>query len=302
MSTIAFIGAGNIGLPALKRLIEEGNKVKAYDVSSDRLELARAAGAEIGRSAADVASEAEFVITMVRSGEDVRRVYIDESVIAASRHDAILIDCSTIDIATCQSVSAAAAAGGRQMIDAPISGGVLRAASGTLTIMVGGEEAAFDRAEPVLKGLASSVHYMGPAGSGVATKLCNNLVAAITIGAISEAFALAGKFGLDYKKLFNVMNSSSAKCWALETMCPVPGPVPSAAANFNFKPNATASLVVKDLDATLISALKLHASMPLGSTTLSLFSMLCDAGLGELDASAIIKLFDGSLADLRKTS
>jgi len=302
MSTIAFIGAGNIGLPALKRLIEEGNKVKAYDVSSDRLELARAAGAEIGRSAADVVSEAEFVITMVRSGEDVRRVYIDESVIAASRRDAILIDCSTIDVESCRRVSEAAAAGGRPMIDAPISGGVERAASGTLTIMVGGEKATVDRAQPVLKGLASSVHYMGPSGSGVAAKLCNNLVAAITIGAISEAFALAGKFGLDYKKLFDVMSTSSGRCWALEAMCPVPGLVPSAAANFNYKPNATASLVVKDLGAAQVSALKLHASMPLGSATLSLFSMLCDAGLGELDASAIIKLFDGSLADSRKAS
>lgn len=178
------------------------------------------------------------------------------------------------------------------MIDAPVSGGVRRAADGALTIMVGGLVPDFKRAEPVLSALGNEIHHMGDPGSGLAAKICNNLVAGISIVAVAEAFALAKKLELDTHKLFGVMTNSTAKCWALDVMCPVPGPVPNSPANYDFRAAAAASLLVKDLGVAQQTALQSGATIALGSLAQAMYSIYCNTGRQNLDASGVIQLFD----------
>ena len=299
MTRIAFIGVGNMGLPMVRNLLAAGHEVRAYDVSTDALAEAVQAGAGEATSLADAVTGAETVITMVPEGRHVRAVYLgdggNDGILGHAPREALLADCSTIDIATAREVAATAAESGYEMIDAPVSGGVTGAVAGTLTFMVGGTAAGFERARPVLSAMGRNVVHLGGPGHGQATKICNNMMAGIAITAASEVFCLGEALGLDPKKLYNVLSTSTGQTWMMDHMLPVPGIVDSAASNRNFAPGFKAALMAKDLGLSQSAAAETGTSTPLGANAAALFRILCDNGAGELDCSAIYKLLHGDL-------
>ncbi|HYF06663.1 MAG TPA: 3-hydroxyisobutyrate dehydrogenase, partial [Acetobacteraceae bacterium] len=229
MARIGFAGVGNMGGPMARNLLKAGHQVTAFDLVPAALEAVVQAGATRAARAAETARGAEFVITMLPAGQHVRDAWIGAGGLAAAcGPDAILIDCSTIDVATAREVAAAA---GRPMLDAPVSGGVMGAEAATLTFMVGGPAEAFAKAEAVLKSMGRNVLLCGESGAGQAAKVCNNMTLAATMIVTCEAFVLAEKLGLSHQALFEVMKNSSGQSWALTTYCPVPGPVPTSPAN-----------------------------------------------------------------------
>ena len=299
MTRIAFIGAGNMGLPMLRNLIGAGHEVRAYDVSPDALAEAVQAGADEAVSLADAVTAAEIVITMLPEGRHVRAVYLgdggNDGILGHAPGEALLADCSTIDIATAREVAATASESGYEMIDAPVSGGVTGAAAGTLTFMVGGSAAGYERAKPILAAMGRNVAHIGGPGHGQATKICNNMMAGIAIIAASEVFCLGEALGLDSKKLYDVLSTSTGQTWMMDHMHPVPGIVESAPSNRNYAPGFKAALMAKDLGLSQSAAADTGTSTPLGANAAALFRILCQNGAGELDCSAVYKLLHGDL-------
>jgi 3-hydroxyisobutyrate dehydrogenase len=204
-----------------------------------------------------------------------------------------LIDCSTIDVETAREVAAMAAKTGRQMLDAPVSGGVGGAAAGTLTFMVGGSEAAFARAQPILAAMGKTIVHAGGAGTGQAAKICNNMMLGIQMISVCEAMALAEKLGLDQQKLFDISAKASGQCWSLTTYCPVPGPVPTSPANRDYQPGFTAAMMLKDLKLAQAAAQAVGAATPLGAEAAQLYTLFALEGNEGLDFSAIMKMMQG---------
>jgi len=293
MTTIAFIGLGNMGFPMAKNLIAAGHEVRGFDLSAESLEKLAAAGGKAAASAAEAVSGAEVVVTMLPAGKHVRAVY-DESVFPNASAGTLFIDCSTIDVDTARAVAADAAAKGFAMLDAPVSGGTGGAEAGTLTFMVGGEEAAFEKARPLLDIMGATVVHAGASGSGQAAKICNNMVLGISMIAVSEAFALADKLGLDRQKLFDISSKSSGQCWAMTSYCPVPGPVPTSPANRDYLPGFTAAMMLKDLDLAQQAADSANATTPMGKKAAEFYADFVEEGHGALDFSAVFKKLRGN--------
>ncbi|HEY0836158.1 MAG TPA: 3-hydroxyisobutyrate dehydrogenase [Azospirillum sp.] len=294
MATVAFIGLGNMGLPMAANLLKAGHRVIGYDVAAACLEKARAAGAEAAAGAAQAAAEADVVITMLPTGREVRAAYTGPGgLIGAARPGALLVDCSTIDIETARAVAAQARDAGYDMLDAPVSGGTIGASAATLTFMVGGQPAAFGRAEPILAAMGRAVIHAGPSGTGQAAKICNNMIAGITMIGVSEAFVLAGALGLDAQKLFDIASRSSGQCWALTTYCPVPGPAPGSPANRGYEGGFAAGLMLKDLRLAQMAAMQSGAATPMGAEAAALYALFCNSGRSGMDFSAIIKMIAG---------
>jgi 3-hydroxyisobutyrate dehydrogenase len=280
----------------LRNLVAAGHRVSAFDVVASARDAAAAAGAGAARSAVEVAATAEVVITMLPEGRHVREVYLGaDGVIAAAADDALLIDCSTIDVATARAVWQAAAERGLEMVDAPVSGGVAGAVNATLTFMVGGEEGAVARARPILEQLGATIVHTGPSGSGQAAKICNNMMLAIAMIGVAEAFTMAERLGLSAQALFEVASRSSGQSWALTRYCPVPGLVPGSPANRDYQPGFTTAMMAKDLRLAQDAAGSVDVATPLGSEARNLYDLFKGRGHGELDFSAIIKMIAGEL-------
>ena len=290
MATIGFIGLGNMGAPMAANLVKAGHRVSGFDVVAARAEALAAKGGEAAATAGEAAGAGELVITMLPAGPDVRAVYLGEGgVLARARKGALLIDCSTIDVDTARAVAAAAAAAGFAMLDAPVSGGVIGAETAGLTIMVGGEAAAFDRGRPVLEAMGRTIVHAGPAGNGQAAKICNNMMLGVSMIAVCEAFSLAERLGLEAQTLFEISAKSSGQRWALTSYCPVPGPVPASPANRDYAPGFTAAMMLKDLRLAQQAAGASAAPTPLGAAAANLYQLFVDEGAGRLDFSAIYR-------------
>ena len=248
MSRIGFIGLGNMGLPMAQNLIKAGHQVEGVDVNPASLEKLKAAGGASVETAKIAAARADVVITMLPSGKEVREVYLGAGgIIENANPGTLLIDCSTIDVDTARAVAGEAEKKGLLMLDAPVSGGVGGATAGTLTFMVGGSAQAFTRAESILQKMGKTIVHAGGAGNGQAAKICNNMILGVSMIAVSEAFVLAEKLGLDHQKLFDISSKSSGQCWSMTTYCPVPGPVPTSPANRDYQAGFTAAMMLKDL-------------------------------------------------------
>ena len=294
MATIGFIGLGNMGGPMARNLVSAGHGVKAFDLSPEAMNFAVQAGARAATSVADAAGGVEFVVTMLPVGRNVRDVYLGpDGVIAAADPGTVLLDSSTIDVETAQAVHAAAAGAGLEMLDAPVSGGTGGAEAGTLTFMCGGDKAVFEKAKAVLSGMGENLVLAGGPGLGQAAKICNNMVAGISNIAVCEAFVLGEKLGLDHQTLFDIMSTSSAACFSLQHLCPVPGPVPSSPANRDYQPGFAAALMLKDLRLAQAASQMTGAATPMGAEAAALYALFCNAGNAALDTSAIIKLIRG---------
>jgi 3-hydroxyisobutyrate dehydrogenase len=291
---IAFIGLGNMGGGMAANLAKAGHDVRAFDLSEDALARAESRGAERAATAEDAVAEAEAVITMLPAGKHVREVY-EASVIGKAPTSAILIDCSTIDVATAREEIEKARAASYLMVDAPVSGGIAAAEGGTLTFMVGGTEEAFKRAQPLLEIMGKAVIHAGAPGAGQAAKICNNMLLGATMIATCEAFAMAKKLDLDLQTFFDISSKASGQSWSMTSYCPVPGVGPETPADRDYEGGFAAALMLKDLRLAMEAAQAADAYTPMGARAEELYTRFAE-GLGGAgkDFSGIIKMIDDS--------
>jgi 3-hydroxyisobutyrate dehydrogenase len=292
MAIIGFIGLGNMGLPMARRLKDAGHDVRCFDVSAAALGRAEEAGLHARSSPAGAVDGANVVITMLPSGQHVLDVLLAADL--PLRDGALVIDCSTIDVASCAVFHEALASKGLATLDAPVSGGVAGATAGTLTFMVGGAEAAFERAQDVLRAMGKTIVHAGAAGAGQAAKICNNMLAGISMLAVSEALALARRLGLDSRKFFEIASKSSGQCWALTSYAPEPGLVPAAPSNRGYEGGFASELMLKDLRLAQQAAITGQSPTPLGAAAAAMYAVHCANGRARLDFSSIILLLDPS--------
>ena len=295
---IQFIGLGNMGLPMAGNLQKAGHQVTGLDTAPRARDAFAAQGGHIAASLAAGAAAAEAVITMLPAGEHVRAVYLGEhGLLRSAQRGSLLIDSSTIDVATAREVAAEAARLGHEMLDAPVSGGTTGAQAATLTFMVGGSEAGFARAKPLLAAMGRNIVHAGPSGAGQAAKICNNMILGISMLGVSEAFVLADRLGLDRQKLFDIASNSSGSCWSLLKNCPVPGPVPTAASARDYEPGFAAALMLKDLQLSQQAAGGVGAATPMGAHAARLYAALVAAGYAGKDFSIAFRYLDAMLRD-----
>jgi 3-hydroxyisobutyrate dehydrogenase len=294
MTKIGFIGLGNMGMPMAQNLLKAAYEVTGFDLNVDATERLAASGGSTANSIADACKAAEVVITMLPAGEQVREVYLGTGgVLATVEPGTLLIDSSTIDVATAREVAQAAQDKALAMVDAPVSGGVAGAEAASLTFMVGGDEAAFERARPVLETMGKTVVHAGGPGNGQAAKICNNMILGASMIVVSEAFLLAEKLGLDAQKLFDISSKSSGQCWSMTSYCPVPGLVPSSPANRDYKAGFTAAMMLKDLKLAQAAARATHATTPLGAGAAAVYERFIENGDSTVDFSGIIRYLRG---------
>ena len=292
MAVIGFIGLGNMGLPMACRLKQAGHEVRCFDLSAESLERAKAEGMQPRGSVAHAVEGADVVITMLPSGKHVLQVLATDAL--PLKAGALVIDCSTIDVASCATFHATLGARGFDSLDAPVSGGTGGAAAGTLTFMVGGSDGAFARALDLLKAMGRNIIHAGAGGAGQASKICNNMLAGISMLAVSEALHLAKQLGLDTKKFFDIASTSSGQCWALTSYAPEPGLVPAAPSNRGYEGGFASELMLKDLRLAEQAAVASQSPALLGGAAASVYAMHCAAGRGRLDFSSIIQMLGDS--------
>lgn len=285
---IGFIGLGNMGGGMAANLVKAGHQVTAFDLSGEALAKAGAAGCKPVSDADEAVRDAEVIVTMLPAGKHVQSVY-QSAVFANAPVGALLIDCSTIDVDTARAVSAAAKEKGLDAVDAPVSGGIAAANSGTLTFMVGGSETAFAKAEPVLADMGKAVIHAGENGAGQAAKICNNMLLGATMAATCETFNLAEKLGLDLQKFYDISSQASGQSWSMTSYCPVPAIGPQSPADNDYAGGFAAALMLKDMRLALEAAQSSGAKVPMGERAEELYSAFVDADKQGLDFSAIIK-------------
>jgi len=293
MSTLAFIGLGNMGLGMAANLAKAGHEVRALDINPNAVAAAVETGCVRAKNAQDAVSSADIVVTMLPTGRHVELVYAD--VMAYAQPNTLFIDCSTIDVDTARKMIAAAEAKGFAMIDAPVSGGVGGAAAGTLTFMCGGTDEAYAQAQPILESMGKNIFHAGGAGNGQAAKIANNMLLGIHMIGTCEAFNLAKKLGLDEQTFFDISSTASGQNWSMTSYCPAPGPVESAPSNRNYQPGFAAAMMLKDLRLAQDAAQSAKAATPLGAQAMALYALMESAGEDGLDFSGVMKLIDGSL-------
>ena len=285
---IAFIGLGNMGGGMAANLAKAGHDVRAFDLSEEALARAVEAGCTRAASAAEAVTGADAVVTMLPAGKHVASVY-ESDVFPNAAPGTLLLDCSTIDVATARSNIEAATAKGLVSVDAPVSGGIAAANAGTLTFMVGGTDEGFARAEPILAKMGKAVIHAGGAGAGQAAKICNNMLLGASMIATCETLALAQKLGLDPQKFFDIASVSSGQCWSLTSYAPLPGVGPTTPADNGYKGGFAAALMLKDLRLAMEAAASVEAEVPMGSKARELYEAFVAADEGGHDFSAIIK-------------
>ncbi len=271
-------------------LVKAGHDVRAFDLSEAALAAAKEAGCSTFATAKEACSDAEAVVSMLPNGAIVKSVY-GSDVIGAAPAGAVLLDCSTIDVATAREVIEQASKAGYDMVDAPVSGGIAAANGGTLTFMVGGTTEAFKRAEPILNAMGKAVIHAGDAGAGQTAKICNNMLLAITMIGTAEAMKMAEKLGLDPQKFYEISSQSSGYNWSLNAYTPLPGVGVKSPADNGYAGGFATPLMVKDLRLAMEAAETADAAVPLGSRAASLYEDFLGAGNEALDFSAIIKTY-----------
>jgi 3-hydroxyisobutyrate dehydrogenase len=294
MARIGFIGLGNMGGPMAANLVKAGHEVTGFDIVAANLDKLTADGGKAASGLPEAVSGNETVITMLPAGRHVHEVYLgDSGILGAVEPGTLLIDCSTIDVATARRVAEEATAAGLTMVDAPVSGGVAGAAAATLTFMVGGTPEAFASARPLLEAMGKAVIHAGGSGTGQAAKICNNMILGVSMIVVSEAFVLAEQLGLDHQKLFDIASKASGQCWSLTSYCPVPGPVPASPANRDYRPGFSAAMMLKDLRLAQEAANAAGAATPLGAEAAQIYGLYAAAGEADSDFSGIIRFLRG---------
>ncbi|RAJ71254.1 3-hydroxyisobutyrate dehydrogenase [Streptomyces sp. Amel2xB2] len=289
MSTVGFIGLGNMGAPMAANLVAAGHRVVGFDLVPGLLTAARESGVEAAPSAARAASDADVVITMLPEGGHVLALHREQGLLETARPGTLFVDCSTIDVADARAVHETVRKAGHLGLDAPVSGGVVGAEAGTLTFMAGGGTAEFARAEPLLRAMGKKAVHCGEAGAGQAAKICNNMILGISMIAVSEAFVLGESLGLSHQALFDVASTASGQCWALSVNCPVPGPVPGSPADRDYRPGFAAALMAKDLGLAANAVRTGGIDAEFGLRAAGRYAEFAAGGGGTADFSAIVR-------------
>ena len=284
MARVAFIGLGHMGGGMAPNLAKAGHDVRAFDLSEEALAHAVERGCKRAKSAAEACKDADAVITMLPAGKHVAEVF-RSSVFGAAPANAILLDCSTIDVGTARQVTADAVAAGYDMVDAPVSGGPMGAKNGTLSIMVGGRQEAFDRARPILAGMGTTITRVGDSGAGQTVKLCNQLVCGLNIQAVCEALALARASGVDLAQLRDVLMGGSAASWMLDKLGP-------AMIDGDTKAGFRIDLMLKDLRLVQQQALTLGVPLPGTALMTSLYVGARAHREGDNGNQALFRVYD----------
>jgi 3-hydroxyisobutyrate dehydrogenase len=293
MAQIAFIGLGHMGGGMAPNLVKAGHDVWAYDLSDAALDAAVAQGCNRAGSTVEACKDVDVVITMLPAGKHVLEVYRND-VFGSAPGTALLIDCSTIDVASARTVEAEAVDGGYVMVDAPVSGGIAAAAGGSLAFMVGASDEAFARAKPILDPMAKAVIHAGGPGAGQAAKICNNMILGATMAATCEGFVLAQKLGLDPQVFYDISSQASGQSWSMTSYCPVPGVGPKTPADNNYEGGFAAALMLKDLRLAMEAAKDAGVDAEMGEEAEELYEEFVEKGGGSKDFSGIIKMIDGS--------
>jgi 3-hydroxyisobutyrate dehydrogenase len=283
---IAFIGLGNMGGGMAANLVKAGHEVHAFDLAAEALDKARGSGCAVYTTVREAVQGVDAVVSMLPNGAIVEKVYTDD-VIGQAPAGALLLDCSTIDVATARKVEDLAAKAGYQMVDAPVSGGIAAANGGTLTFMVGGDAAAFARAQEVLEPMAKAVIHAGAAGSGQVAKMCNNMLLAIHMIGTCEALALAEKAGLNMQKFYEISSKSTGYNWSLNDYTPAPGVGAASPADNGYEGGFASALMLKDLRLAMAAAKEAGAKVPLGEHAAAIYEAFNEAGNGGKDFGAV---------------
>ena len=284
---IGFAGLGNMGTPMAVNLTNAGHEVVGFDPVA-----AIPAGVTKAQTAQEAASGADVVITMLPNGAIAHSVASD--ILPVMTKGAVLLDCSTIDVASARAMDQLAQDHGIGFLDAPVSGGVGGASAGTLTFMVGGSDSSFATARPLFDIMGQKSVHCGAAGNGQAAKICNNMILGITMIGTCEAFALADKLGLDRQAMFDVVSTSSGYSWTMNAYCPAPGIGPQSPADNDYKPGFAADLMLKDLRLSQQAAIDVDADTPMGAAATALYQTFVEQedGAGQ-DFSAMLPRFEG---------
>lgn len=292
MATIAFIGLGNMGGPMAANLIAAGHDVTVFDVSEAVADAAAEQGARKAADAHEAVSGAEFVISMLPSGEIVKNLYIhDDRLLAAIDPATLVIDSSTIASEDAVEVHDAAAERGIAMIDAPVSGGVGAAKTGKLTFICGGDEAAVDKARPILEAMGKAAFRAGPSGAGQIAKICNNMLLAVHMIGTSEALNMGAAAGLDPADLSEILAASSGRNWSVDTYNPWPGVMEGVPSANDYQGGFLVKLMNKDLGLASAAAERLGSDTPMGDLARRLYSEHGEAGYADRDFSSILRRF-----------
>lgn len=301
MATIGFIGLGNMGRHMATNQVRAGHEVRGFDLSEKAREDVAKAGVTPVATLAELVDGADVIITMLPKGDHVRATYLgDQGVIALAGKETILIDSSTIDIASCRAVHDAAAKAGLTMVDAPVSGGPSGAEAGTLTFMVGGAPEAVEKARPFIEPMAGNIFTTGGPTTGEAAKIANNMMLFICLQSCAEGAVLAERLGLDAKVFWDIAAVSSGNSWALQTWYPVPDIIPSAAANNGFAANFRTDLARKDIGLALSAAQEVGLDLPAAKEATRQFDQLIEDGFINYDCSLIIRNYDPNAAGAPK--
>jgi len=283
---IGFIGLGNMGGPMAANLAKAGHDVTGFDAAGVTIE-----GVTPANTAEEAAQGAAVVITMLPNGQILRSVA--DQVIAVMDKGAVLLDCSTVDVDSARAVAEQAQAAGLSALDAPVSGGVGGAQNGTLTFMVGGDEAGFNTARDLFDIMGQKAVHCGPSGNGQGAKICNNMILGATMIVTCEAFALADKLGLDRQAMFDVVSTSSGQSWSMNTYCPAPGVGPTSPADNGYQPGFAADLMLKDLRLAQEAAQSADADTPMGEAAMKLYAQFVEDEDGKgRDFSAMLPRFE----------
>ncbi len=281
MTTVGFVGLGIMGRPMMRNLLKAGHTVIAFSRNTEKLDACVEDGAQRGDSNSDVGARSLIVITMLPDGPEVEEVVLGANgILTGAKPGSLVIDMSSINPLVSQKIAAACASKGVEFIDAPVSGGELKAIEGTLAIMVGGSEEAFRKAEPILKGMGSSVTLTGPVGAGNTTKLANQIMVACNIAAMGEALSLATCCGLNPSVVVNAIQGGLAGSAVLKAKAPM-------LIARNFKPGFKLRLHQKDLRNALQTAESNSVFLPFTALVQQMISSLIAGGKGELDHAAI---------------
>ena len=287
---IAFIGLGNMGGGMAANLVKAGHEVNAFDLAEPARAAAKEAGCAVFHDLKQAVQGVDAVVSMLPNGEIVKAVYRND-VIGHAPAGAILLDCSTIDVATAIEVAESATTAGYEMVDAPVSGGIAAANGGTLTFMVGGSDSAFARAEPILSGMGKAVIHAGDAGAGQTAKICNNMLLAVHMIGTCEAMVMAKKLGLDPQTFYEISSQSSGYNWTLNAYTPLPGVGVASPADNDYQGGFATALMLKDLRLAMEAADASDSAVPLSARAAALYENFYGAGNGALDFSAIIKTY-----------
>jgi 3-hydroxyisobutyrate dehydrogenase len=279
-----------MGLPMATNLLKAGHEVTGFDRQQEAMDVWVAAGGQKASDLQHAGSDQDIVITMLQTGQQAQAVCLGETGLFASMLPrALFIDCSSIDVPTSRILHEQAQAHNLVCVDAPVSGGVSGAVAGKLTFMVGGTDAAFALAQPILAHMGQKIIHTGCAGTGQAAKICNNMILGISMIAVCESFKLAESLGLSHEKLFDVVNNASGQCWVMNHYTPVSGLLENVPANRGYEPGFTSAMMLKDLNLSQQSAKTFGIPTPLAKHAAQLYQQLCDSGKGALDFSCMFE-------------